>query len=286
MLTATLDERSPIMRIQVTPEQLEGVAKDFQNAYLQSFNLISGLNTKIRDLEARWSGMKSEKFYRNYQQAYQQYNQYLTTLQNIEKELKDIAVRFRQTDQGGIASEAVLKPNLDYSTYNETIKYMRDEMVKNATGDRVDYMRKAPILAQYSAWFALVRPNGSWDHKPILDDKLQLKEKKDYYFPIPGDSDHEYFYDIYSNVHYAFVGRFSGFTEKELKIGSHGFGFEFIAGRTDKSDDVSLQIGFELYNEYKNNPEALTEEAITKKILEHKDVYIEDKKAIPIKNGK
>jgi WXG100 family type VII secretion target len=96
--------------IRVKPEQLEETAKQFRVAHEQSRTMIAKLNIMLQQLEPRWSGMKSQKFYSDYQQAQRQFNQYLTCLQNIEKDLIHIAERFREADQNTVLGKAIDTP--------------------------------------------------------------------------------------------------------------------------------------------------------------------------------
>ena len=80
---------------------------------------------------------------------------------------------------------------------------------------------------------AVVRPGGPWDHKPQLQRMFQLDDphqcawrpsaafdrRCDFHFPIEGDGEHEYYYDIWSNIHYGYVGRAAGFSALELQLG-------------------------------------------------------------------
>jgi hypothetical protein len=63
------------------------------------------------------------------------------------------------------------------------------------------------------AWAAKVRQNGDWDHKPKIAQRFHPR--------VPGGQQHWhlygktlYFYDVWSNIHYGYVGRAAGFSEK------------------------------------------------------------------------
>ena len=81
--------------------------------------------------------------------------------------------------------------------------------------------KSADALAK---WGLKVRTGGDWDHKPKLDYMLDLdgnswdKNDDDYFFPIRGDKKHEYYYDIWSNIHYGYVGSAIGFDCSTLKM--------------------------------------------------------------------
>ena len=133
-------------------------------------------------------------------------------------------------------------------------------------------------------WWEKVKDESDWDRKPQLAKLLNLERDKDYYFPIHGDPQHEYYYDIWSNIHYGYVARAAGFSEFILKKGSQandtGKAFEkFLLEDAPKaiselsiseigdafnnlgngigdvldatsSDIVSVQIGIDLWNKH------------------------------------
>ncbi len=148
------------------------------------------------------------------------------------------------------------------------IPYMFREMHNNARSSEVSTIRElnqaallslipgmsgivggAAKAAALLKWKNLVQTGARWDHKPILRKMLQLTQN-DHHFPIQGDPDHEYFYDIWSNIHYGYVGRAAGFTATELQLG-HQMGGS--AGQTDPMDIETVQLGIDLWNQYELN---------------------------------
>lgn len=78
----------------------------------------------------------------------------------------------------------------------------------------------AAPLAAIAGWAMLVHEGGAWDHKPHI---------RAHFTPAvgPGDEQHWhhylgqlYFYDIWSNIHYGYVGRACGFTRAGLLDGA------------------------------------------------------------------
>jgi hypothetical protein len=127
---------------------------------------------------------------------------------------------------------------------------------------------KAVALAEFAA---RVRPGGEWDHKPLLQRELDFDRDEEpgagFYFPIEGNNQYEYNYEIWSNIHYGYIGMAAGFTEAELRAGAIAAdGFEYVP-----SDDLSVQIGIELWEKYGSN---LTEEDLRRAILDHTDEYL------------
>jgi len=161
----------------------------------------------------------------------------------------------------------------DYSRFDEVLEYMYKEMSTNVQSQTVRDIKAAlergNTLLAYFIWWNAVRTHAKWDHKPKLEDKFGLKESGDYYFPIRGDTEHEYFYDIWSNIHYGYVGSAAGFDADTLHKFAESGGPG--AGKTDDGDKLSLQIGIDLWNKYHLN---LTKSNIIEEILSHTNDYL------------
>ncbi|AZD74107.1 polymorphic toxin type 44 domain-containing protein [Pseudomonas chlororaphis] len=133
----------------------------------------------------------------------------------------------------------------------------------------------------FAIWTERVGQNRPWDHKPILQ-KLFGE------YPWHKQGAYEYFYDIWSNIHYGYVGVAGGFSESVLldgagveQIGSDTWrfiknpkrfdgpqrtkGVEGMRAWDDLPDRVSIIIGMCLYKEYPNG--GLTGKIIMDKVL-------------------
>jgi hypothetical protein len=122
--------------------------------------------------------------------------------------------------------------------------------------------------AALTAWASKVAPGRDWDHKPKLDALLGLgsdPDGEDYYFPVFGDTKHEVYYDIWSNIHYGYVGSAAGFDPDTLQSGAAE---AVLAGRTDQADILTVQIGIDLWNQNGLN---LSAEQLWLAILDHLD---------------
>jgi uncharacterized Zn-binding protein involved in type VI secretion len=189
---------------------------------------------------------------------------------------------------GSISPPTMAKPGMDFSRFDETLDYMYDEMITNAQSDDVkqiqDLLNYEPSmwdlisdtydplalnLAALSIWADKVHSGADWDHKPKLEEKLGLANPPDYWFPIRGDDQHEYFYDIWSNIHYGYVGSAAGFSSDTLQEGAD-LGDAFT-GVNDGGDVLSTQIGIDLWNEYGLD---LTKEQLHQAILDNTDNYL------------
>ncbi len=100
---------------------------------------------------------------------------------------------------------------------------------------------KGNALLAYFLWWNMVHTGANWDHKPKLEKKLGLKESDDYYLPIRGDTEHEFYYDVWSNIHYGFVGSAAGFDADTLH--EYAASGKPGAGKNDEGDKLSVQIG-------------------------------------------
>lgn len=185
---------------------------------------------------------------------------------------------------------------MDYSRFDQALTYIHGEMLANAQNDRVKLIRSlldralhpqwydylgggdpgTDIATALTLWWMEVHSGGPWDHKPKLAQMLDLGEANDYYFPIRGDDQHEYFYDIWSNIHYGYVGSAAGFTSGTLQGGA-ALG-DWFTGVNDKGDEISVQIGIDLWNQYSTN---LTAAQLQQAILDHTDDYLRVQQEAP-----
>jgi hypothetical protein len=111
-------------------------------------------------------------------------------------------------------------------------------------------------------WRDLVRSHAKWDHKPKLRQMLHLGSNL--HFAIQGDTTHEYYYDIWSNIHFGYVGRAAGFSGSMLQWGAARGG---AAGRNDPVDVETVQIGIDLWDRYGTK---LTQQQLNLEILQRK----------------
>lgn len=131
--------------------------------------------------------------------------------------------------------------------------------------------------AAYAMWTERVAPGRPWDHKPVL--KNMLLGKFNYGWQKHGEYD--YFYDIWSNIHYGYVGVALGFSAAEMINGAglaqalddywndrpghhHPQNGAWPASADDIPDHISIQLGTDLYSEVK--PSALTTDILLQKL--------------------
>lgn len=100
------------------------------------------------------------------------------------------------------------------------------------------------------AFYDKVQTGGEWDHKPQLQEMFDLEDESDFYFKDPTRGRAVY-YDIYSNIHYGYIGRAAGFDESTLILAANGG--TAATGANDSGDDISMKIGAQLYDQYGPN---------------------------------
>lgn len=131
--------------------------------------------------------------------------------------------------------------------------------------------------APYGMWAERVGPGRPWDHKPILIRMLGQNLNKGW----QKYGDHDYYLDIWSNIHYGYVGVVLGFSAAELINGAglaqamfdvwtkriqqnHHENGRGPASADDRPDHISIMLGIELCNEVE--PQALTVDMLLGKI--------------------
>ncbi|MFB6508342.1 MULTISPECIES: RHS repeat-associated core domain-containing protein [unclassified Streptomyces] len=143
--------------------------------------------------------------------------------------------------------------------------YMYDELARNARSNDVksiqgllrphdwyDYLGGRDMgkdsVAALAMWSAKVCPKVcEWDHKPKLDKKFKLS-KNGYFTDVPG-TDYQVFYDMWSNVHYGYVGRAAGIDSKALIEGA-SISDPILVGEDDPGDHMTMQAGVDLFDRY------------------------------------
>lgn len=125
--------------------------------------------------------------------------------------------------------------------------------------------------AAYGLWAERVGPKRPWDHKPILQTRLAAAGTfGNGWHKFEG---HNYYYDIWSNIHYGYVGRAAGFSTLELLNGAglaqmasdmigrltkgklptyqkHSENGSWPASADDLPDHISIKLGCDLYEKY------------------------------------
>lgn len=134
-------------------------------------------------------------------------------------------------------------------------------------------MPKIMTIEALAIWTERVFAGRPWDHKTHIPNLFRhvavhrkeyskksnkIVEFRSYYHKY---NKHDYFYDVWSNIHYGYVGLSVGFDEKVLLRGAASAQFIDSRGSNleDAIDDITaIKIGFRLYTKFGTYAENLT----------------------------
>jgi WXG100 family type VII secretion target len=97
--------------IRVTPEELRSVASQFKASHDESTAMVQKLSGTIKNLDASWDGMASQRFYQHFEMWYKKMNEFTVLLDEINRSLLEVADRFEQADQQGATAPATGGPS-------------------------------------------------------------------------------------------------------------------------------------------------------------------------------
>ncbi|MGY0232970.1 RHS repeat-associated core domain-containing protein [Longispora urticae] len=152
--------------------------------------------------------------------------------------------------------------------YHRMLDFFSYEINANANSDEADEMRwlnslcvatPSACAAALYEWAVHVRPGAVWDHKDYLRNRYNLADGKNIWFDIDG-SDYSVRMDMWSNIHYGYVGAAAGFGEAELQNGQR---VPILSGASQPIDNITVQIGIDLY---KSHPNGITPEILNQEI--------------------
>ena len=153
--------------------------------------------------------------------------------------------------------------------------------ISNKTGQPIagaNHRSRSKITAA-ELWIGQVNTEKPWDHKNKIRKKFKTVAV---HRPLPPPSDtwsetyyhkykeYDYYIDIWSNIHYGYVGRSVGFTANELLTGSNIAQYVSNAVQREISGDTTddktaINIGIELYEKH-NLSKDITASIILRKI--------------------
>lgn len=149
----------------------------------------------------------------------------------------------------------------------ETLKLRRAEWHELPFYAKLAPFPKPDLASAVLIWYQTVKTGSIWDHKPTIRKKFktvavarQLPSKQmseSYYHKY---KQYDFYLDVWSNIHYGYVGLSVGFSESLLLKGSN-LEQNMTPGAMgdDTIDDVtSMKIGFELYRRFGKYAEKLT----------------------------
>ena len=135
-------------------------------------------------------------------------------------------------------------------------------------------------VAAYELWISVVKNNAIWDHKmrirTVYGEWTCNKKRKEAL---------KFYYDIWSNIHYGFIGKYVGFSEFELlqgpgvaQVKDNNMPMKEVLEKIWKGhsfreldhpkDQTAIKIGFDLY---KNHKDGLMSYIIIEKLV---DAYL------------
>lgn len=146
--------------------------------------------------------------------------------------------------------------------YRETMDYIYREMRANANSEAVDAIRTHMHFNRNTSAFAwrlrglwmwkeqVCAAKCPWDHKPALNRMFDMTSEIERYWPVPGRRQAVY-YDIWSNLHFGYVGRKAGIGRTTLQKGAAAS--DRATGVTDRGDVASVDAGMDLFDKYGDN---------------------------------
>ncbi len=154
-------------------------------------------------------------------------------------------------------------PTPSEQNFTKVEKFMYDEMMKNLKSDevnRIHELMRAPNLWEF--WKAndavegqlefglLVQSGGPWDHKPQIQDLLGIHEGSGLFLQQPG-TDKQVYYDMWSNLHFGYIGKAAGLDEASL-MAVPNIPTPWTGGN-DITDDMYVRAGIDMFNKYGPN---------------------------------
>jgi hypothetical protein len=116
---------------------------------------------------------------------------------------------------------------------------------------KADIVNKAAAEAEFACKVADAMTSvvgcGIWDHKPKIREKWGVSQLIDF-TPLNKPDQVNFYYDIWSNIHYGYVGLAAGFSETELVDSASAENQISTPGVPEPpSDTAAIRIGFELF---------------------------------------
>jgi len=179
-----------------------------------------------------------------------------------------------------IADKKSLSLAQHFKNIKDVISFIHKEMIKNEKGADVAYIRnnlgvwqldnlipgKAALdqIQAYWRWYERVKHDAQWDHKKTIK-----KNYGEWSYDFPNGI--LYSFDIWSNIHYGYIGLSAKFDEWSLLSGAGAAqklagtnppeywkrrlqtigDADFLAAFDDPDDQEAIKVGFELWKNFK-----------------------------------
>ncbi|WP_344350591.1 RHS repeat-associated core domain-containing protein [Catellatospora coxensis] len=173
------------------------------------------------------------------------------------------------------------------SGYCKALKLTIDEIRRNSVDKRVQslhtvmtgacmveffvcliYPTAKDVELAYLEWYELVKAGGVWDHKPQM--KALFGNKM--YSEMAGTGGMKANFDIFSNIHYGYVGKVAGFSDEAVQFVNKYMPDTPMTGKRENGDLISTQIGIDLQARYK--PEQITTALLHQAIMSRVNEYL------------
>jgi hypothetical protein len=165
--------------------------------------------------------------------------------------------------------------------FSAVLKYIYDEIQTNTRSKavrRIHALNRASAIgivspaagaataaAARKAWADLVCDKCAWDHKEHLKHMWNRVMDEEKFTNVPG-TPWRVLFDIWSNIHYGYVGRAAGFSAGELiwwqNLNAKKTGRK-LSPLQKKADELKINIGFGLYDRYPAQPDGRGLQALT-----------------------
>ncbi|AXY34288.1 polymorphic toxin type 44 domain-containing protein [Yersinia pseudotuberculosis] len=196
------------------------------------------------------------------------------TKNKIAKKTKIICAH---TDSAAVVANYILS-EIKINAKSDTAKQIRNLIDYDVYKQQMEDWKKAPwytklsgppqpnIIAASTIWFMAVKTGAKWDHKPKIKN---LFSKSAVARPLSSGNtsrshyhkykNHDYFYDVWSNIHYGYLGLSVGFSEEYLLLGSNLEQYRTSPiSDADPIDDVTcMKIGYALFHKHGKYAETL-----------------------------
>ena len=163
------------------------------------------------------------------------------------------------------------------STHRDPLKGEQPEVILKIVGNLIAYM----------TWGYKVKSGAEWDHKKKI---REMQKGVVYSCDKSSLNPLQFSYDLWSNIHYGFIGAYAGFTEVELLVGAgvaqvfdnspeqlegnaevnrriyDALSNRLGAENDDPSDQQAILIGIRLYSEFKNRMSSLSSNDILRAV--------------------
>lgn len=210
----------------------------------------------------------------------------VTTAQQARSSAQLAATRTQNKSIAPVQACQLKHPDVcTFQSVESVVAYIHGEMTRNASGSQVKRLKELdswgidwshPVpgmrkMERYVLWYELVKTGGPWDHKPKI-----LQRFGEWTCDKPAETN--YRFDIWSNIHYGYVGLAAGFSEWDLLSGAgvaqlkqglknvpDGYlkrrferlgDADVFSALDDPADQAAIKLGFDLWKKHGANVSA------------------------------